>query len=102
VTFSKARNGKGVRDIQVVERVAAVFVRGRLRNLITSIDDDVRTGSTGVVVGSTQTEHAIDVTSDGVSVLKENERVEGLLRDGKVVGVCPTSDLYLGSAMGIG
>lgn len=41
-----------------------------------------------------------EIVSCDAKVLKEKEPVEGILHDGKIFGVCRTSDLYLTSKLG--
>jgi cold shock CspA family protein len=114
VSFVKAKSGKGVRDIRVVKRQAAVLVRGRLEDIVmanTSKNgpggDESSKGTIGtakfIAATEKEEEYMIDlaeVVSCDASILKEKQAVEGILYDGKIFGVCRTVDLYLESKLG--
>jgi cold shock CspA family protein len=105
VSFVKAsRGGKGVRDIRVVERGAATLQRGRLEEIKLTPENSPGTAK---FIAATEKEEEYDielseVVSCDISILKDKESVEGILHDGKVYGICRTSDLYLGSKLGSG
>jgi cold shock CspA family protein len=106
VSFVTARNGKGVRDIRVVTRQAAIFVRGRLENIIV-LNKDGEKGNMGTAkfIAATEKgeEYEIDLTevvSCDATLLKDKQAVEGVLHDGKMYGICRTTDLYLESKLG--
>lgn len=103
VSFVKAKNGKGVRDVRVVTKGAATLIRGRLEQIV--IDRDAPGLSTALFIAATEKEEAYPVQLDEVvschmSVLNDKETVEGLLHEGKIFGVCRTKDLFLESKLG--
>jgi cold shock CspA family protein len=107
VSFMKAKNGEGARDIRVVERGAATLQRGRLENITLTTDPASTSPGTAKFVAATENEEEYDidlaeVVSCNVSVLKDKESVEGILHDNNIFGVCRTCDLYLGSKLGSG
>lgn len=104
VSFVKAKGGsRGVRDIRIVTPSVATFIRGHV--------EDINRVGEGTIkfVGATEegaAAVAYEVTLEQVvgcdaSALKENESVEGILHDGKIYGLCRTSDLYLDSKFGL-
>ena len=105
VSFVKAKSGRGVRDIRVVERGAATLQRGRLEEIKLTPDKESSSPGTAKFIASTEKEEEFDidlaeVVSCDVTILKDKESVEGILHDGKIYGICRTSDLYLGSKVG--
>jgi len=107
VSFVKARSGRAVRDIRVVERGAATLQRGRLEDIkLTPVSESSSPG-TAKFIAATEKEEEYDVDLSHVvscdeSILKDKESVEGILHDEKIYGICRTSDLYLGSKLGSG
>jgi len=105
VSFVKAKSGKGVRDVRVVTKGAAVMQRGRLESITITLGDDVsHVGTAKFIATPDQQEYLVDlkeVISCDVSLLKENESVEGILHEGHIFGICRTSDLYLESKLGL-
>eukprot|EP00934_Nitzschia_sp_Nitz4_P001468 Nitzschia sp. Nitz4//scaffold45_size130396//44087//47542//NITZ4_003443-RA/size130396-processed-gene-0.98-mRNA-1//-1//CDS//3329552380//1468//frame0 len=103
VTFSKARKGKSVVDVRVESRKSATVVTGRLEN-IQLADHGLPFGSAKFIAATEKQEsYEVDlaeVVSCDVTLLKEQQQVEGILHDGKVYGICRTSDLYLESKFG--
>jgi len=81
--------------------------RGRLES-IAPIDtkDKINKGKAQFIAATEKQEvYDIDlaeVVSCAASILKEKESVEGILHEGKVYGICRTSDLYLTSRIGSG
>lgn len=109
VSFVKARSGKhGARDIRIVNRKAANFVRGRIENIILEKNDDPEIIiGTAKFIAATEKEETYDIDLSDVvschpSLLKEKDSVEGILHDGKLYGICRTTDLYLESKVGVG
>jgi len=99
VSFVKAKSAHGVRDIRVMKQGAAILVRGTLTQI--AIDS----GKACFHVKEKEDKYDIDlseVISCSISILKENEPVEGVLHSGKMYGICRTSDLYLESKLGMG
>jgi hypothetical protein len=99
VSFVKAKKGGvGLRDIRIVERGAAMTVRGRL--------EDISTNGSATFVAATDQEETYEVALSEVvsceaSVLKEKESVEGILHGGSIYGICRISDLYLETKAGV-
>ena len=128
VSFVKAKSGNGVRDIRVVTKGHATFLRGRLESIRLAKQQQEQQGGNGEIgtptgkgagggstgalsigtvtfVAATEKEERYDidlreVISCDPSLLKENEPVEGIQHEGRIFGVCRTSDLYLESKLG--
>lgn len=106
VSFVKGKS-RAVRDIRVVERGAATLQRGRLEDINLTPGGDSSSPGTAKFIAAAEKEDEYDVdladvVSCDVSVLKDKESVEGILYDGKIYGICRTSDRYLGSKLGTG
>jgi len=97
ICFSKGKGNKA-KDVRILKRNAAQTVKGTISTVnkgegiakFRSVDDKIFSINLS------------DVISCNVEMLKINERVEGILHEGKMVGICRTSDLYLDSSIGIG
>mmetsp|Transcript_21788 Transcript_21788/g.30717 ORF Transcript_21788/g.30717 Transcript_21788/m.30717 type:complete len:1474 (-) Transcript_21788:2380-6801(-) len=108
VSFLKTKGGKSARDIRVVTPKAATMVRGKLTDIeILPEGADANGSSPGTAKFTSATEKEevfevdlIEVVSCAVTVLKENDSVEGILHEGKIFGICRTTDLYLESKLG--
>ena len=106
VSFVKAKSGNGVRNVRVVTKGSAVKQRGHLEDISTSRGDDPSSHGIAkfVVTSDPQMEYMVDLKEllgCDVSVLKEQESVEGILHEGQIFGICRTSDLYLESKHGL-
>ena len=106
VSFVKAKSGNGVRNVRVVTNDAAVMQRGHLENIIISSGEDPSSYGIAkfVVTSDPQMEYMVDlkeVLSCDISLLKEQESVEGILHEGQIFGICRTSDRYLESKHGL-
>ncbi|VEU37424.1 unnamed protein product [Pseudo-nitzschia multistriata] len=107
VSFVKGRKRKTVRDIRIVKRETALLQRGTLENIeITKTEDNSNKG-TARFVAATEKQEVYDVdlaevVSCSVALLKEKTSVEGILHEGKIYGLCRTSDLYLTSKLVVG
>lgn len=98
VSFVPSKNGKGLRDVRVLVSGQATLMRGRLQDLnfaagtadfyAANEDEDKYPVELAQIVGCK------------LSVLKEDEAVEGILHEGKLYGLCRTTDLYLESKLG--
>ena len=103
VSFVKAKTGRGVRDVRVVSKGAATLIRGHLEQIVVDLNSPKL--GTAVFIAATDKEEAYsigldEVISCEVTVLKDQEPVEGLLHDGNIFGVCRTKDLFLESKLG--
>ena len=103
VSFMKARNGQGVRDVRIIERATATLQRGRLEQITREESNGEGSGS-AKFIAATDTQEAYEVAlSEVVScnpgVLKEKDLVEGILHEGGIYGLCRTADLYLESKL---
>jgi cold shock CspA family protein len=103
VSFMKAKNGQGVRDVRIVERAAATLRRGRLEDISLDTGDNESGGRAKFVVANEGGEvYEVDlseVVGCDLAQLKEKELVEGILHDGCIYGLCRAADLYLESKM---
>ena len=104
VSFIKGRNTKTARDIRLVKREEAFLQRGRLENIRVIHTEDKKNKGKAQFIASTENQEVYDidlaeVVSCAASILKEKESVEGILHEGKVYGLCRTSDLYLTSKL---
>jgi len=94
VTFSKGKGGKA-KEVRVKKRLAATKIAGKLNDI--SKENDTATflaakgGKFGICLS--------DVVSCEKDTLKDNEAVEGIQHDGKIVGICRSADLYLESTI---
>mmetsp|Transcript_39771 Transcript_39771/g.44519 ORF Transcript_39771/g.44519 Transcript_39771/m.44519 type:complete len:1291 (-) Transcript_39771:103-3975(-) len=107
VSFVKGRKRKTARDIRVVERKAAILQCGRLINIqLIDTEDKMNKGKAQFIAAAEKDGvYDIDlaeVVSCAASILKEKESVEGIVHEGRVYGLCRTSDLYLTSKIGSG
>jgi hypothetical protein len=104
VSFAKTRKGgNDLRDIRIVKRGAATFVRGQLEN-VSFPQDGSGCGSAKFVTseGKVYETSLSEVVSCDVSALKEKEAVEGVLHEGSIYGICRTVDVTLESKLGVG
>ena len=104
VSFIKGRKAKTARDIRIVKREAALLQRGRLENITVVHTEGKKNKGKAQFIAATQNQEVYDidladVVSCSASILKEKESVEGILHEGKVFGLCRTSDLYLKSKL---
>lgn len=104
VSFIKGRNTQTARDIRLVKREEAFLQRGRLENIRVIHTEDKKNKGKAQFIASTENQEVYDidlaeVVSCAASILKEKESVEGILHEGKVYGLCRTSDLYLTSKL---
>mmetsp|Transcript_15204 Transcript_15204/g.35226 ORF Transcript_15204/g.35226 Transcript_15204/m.35226 type:complete len:1259 (-) Transcript_15204:365-4141(-) len=102
VSFIKGKRTKTARDIRIVERAKAFLQRGRLENIEVIRTEDKKNKGKARFIASTDDQDAYDidlaeVVSCAAVNLKERESIEGILHQGKVYGLCRTSDLYLTS-----
>ena len=106
VSFVKAKSGDGVRNVRVVTKGAAVIQRGHLEDITISRGEDPSSYGIAkfVLTSNSEMKYTVDLKellSCDISVLKEQESVEGILYDGQIFGICRTSDLYLESKYGL-
>jgi cold shock CspA family protein len=106
VSFMKAKNGQGVRDVRIIERAAATLRRGRLEDISRDSGDNESGGSAKFVAanegGEVYDVDLSEVVGCDPAQLKEKELVEVVLYDGCIYGLCRAADLYLESKMGVG
>eukprot|EP00980_Cylindrotheca_fusiformis_P028144 scaffold22583_cov106-Cylindrotheca_fusiformis.AAC.15 len=103
VSFVKAKKGTtSVRDVRIITRQAAKLIQGRLENI--ELEGGPNRGKAKFIAATEKEEvYEVDlreVVSCDVAVLKDKQAVEAVLHDGKLYGICRTSDLYLGSKLG--
>jgi len=99
VSFSKGKGGK-IRDVRVIKSGAATAITGNLININVS-------EATATFCGDSEMQDSYhvplsEVISCEVDLLKESDKVKGVLHGGKVFGVCRTADLYIKSTLGSG
>ncbi len=104
VSFIKGRKARTARDIRIVKRDEALLQRGRLENITVIDTEDQMNKGKAQFIAATENQEVYDidlaeVVSCSASILKEKESVEGILYEGKVYGICRTSDLYLKSKL---
>merc|ERR1711935_951495 len=104
VCFIKGRKTKTARDVRIVKREAALLQRGRLENIQVIYTEDKKNKGKAQFIANTENQEVYDidlaeVVSCATSILKEKVSVEGILHEGKVYGLCRTSDLYLTSKL---
>jgi len=102
VSFIRGRKARTARDIRVVEREKAFLQRGMLQNISVIDNEDNKNKGSAQFIAATENQEVYnidlaDVVSCAASILKEKQSVEGILHEGKVYGICRTSDLYLKS-----
>lgn len=107
VSFVKTKAGRGVRDIRVMTAGAATLVRGRLEGVAVGGGggegkEKKKNGEGGAKFVADRDGKVYDIdlreiVSCDVLLIKERESVEGILHEGKIYGVCRTTDLYLES-----
>eukprot|EP00536_Pseudo-nitzschia_multiseries_P008740 jgi/Psemu1/21292/gm1.21292_g len=107
VSFVKGRKRKSARDIRIVKREKAILQRGRLENIQIIETEDKNNKGKAQFVAATENQEVYeidlaDVVSCSASILKEKESMEGILHEGKIYGLCRTSDLYLTSKLVVG
>jgi cold shock CspA family protein len=104
VTFMKTRKGSQARDIRVLHRGAASFIRGHLEQIKQTIDENGQVGGTAkLVTASREISYVVklqEFISCDPKILKENDAVEGLLHEGKIYGLSRMVDIYLDSKLG--
>ena len=117
VTFMKSKKSDGgVRDIRIATRGAVTRIRGMLVNIqlgsltspSPSNEDSSAFGSAQFAVNNEESveQKSFDISLSEVvgceiSKLKENEPVEAIFHEGKIYGICRTSDLYLESKLSV-
>ena len=107
VTFTKARKGMHVRDIRIEKRKAATFVRGRLENIkVENTVGSKRNSGSAIFVAATENEEMYEIdlcelVSCNATLLQDKQQAEGILYEGRIHGICRTSDLYLESKVGL-
>lgn len=104
VSFVKGRKTRTARDVRIVKREAAFLQRGRLENIQVIDTEEKKNKGKAQFIAATENQEVYDidlaeVVSCAASILKEKESVEGILHEGKVYGLCRTSDLYLTSKL---
>jgi hypothetical protein len=104
VSFIKGRNTKTALDIRLVRREEAFLQRGKLENIRVIRTEDKKNKGKAQFIAATENQEVYEidlaeVVSCAASILKEKESVEGILHEGKVYGLCRTSDLYLTSKL---
>jgi len=104
VSFIKGRKARTARDIRIVKREEALLQRGRLENITVIDTEDQKNKGKAQFIAATENQEVYDidlaeVVSCSASILKEKESMEGILHEGKVYGICRTSDLYLKSKL---
>eukprot|EP00984_Skeletonema_dohrnii_P001102 scaffold343_cov82-Skeletonema_dohrnii-CCMP3373.AAC.1 len=95
VTFGKTRGANLVKDIRVEKAGAATNVAGTLEDI--NIDAD----TAFFVSSSNQERYEInlsEVISCDKSLLQDKEKVDGILHEGHIYGVCRTKDIHLASS----
>jgi len=107
VSFVKGRKQKAARDIRIMKRETAILQRGRLENIQVIKTDDNKNKGKAQFIAATENQEVYDidlaeVVSCSVSILKEKASMEGILHEGKIYGLCRTSDLYLASKIVVG
>jgi cold shock CspA family protein len=106
VSFVKAKNGRtSVRDLRVVTRQGATMLRGRLENIEFGTGESKKNTGKAKFIAATEEQETYEidlaeVVGCSAAVLKDKQTVEGILHDGKIYGVCRSSDLYLESKLG--
>jgi len=96
VTFGKTRGANLVKDIRVEKAGAATNVGGTLEDI--NMDAD-----TAVFVSSSNNAQRYEIKLSEViscdkSLLQDKEKVDGILYEGKMYGVCRTKDIHLASS----
>lgn len=104
ISFVKGRKARTARDIRIVKRESAILQRGRLENITVIDTEDKKNKGKAQFIAATENQEVYnidlaEVVSCSASILKEKESVEGILHEGKVYGLCRTSDLYLKSKL---
>lgn len=99
VSFVKTKNRFGVCDIRIVERGHATVARGRLVQIELAPEKETQ-GSAVFNAATDGQELQYEIGLNEVlrcdpSILKEEDRVEGILYKGKIHGVCRSSDRIL-------
>jgi cold shock CspA family protein len=95
VTFSKTRGANLVKDIRVEKAGAATSLGGTLEDINLEAD-------TAVFVSSVDEQRyeikLSEVVSCDKSLLQDKEKVDGILHEGRIYGVCRTKDIHLASS----
>ena len=91
VTFAKGKNGKA-RDVRVKTKSAASRLKGKLIELNAETETAVFQSSVDKKLYDFNLK---EVVSCEAKLLKKDDPIEGLLHDGKLVGICRNADLYL-------
>jgi hypothetical protein len=115
VSFVKGKNSTSqdgnaiVREVRMITRGAATLLRGRLQWISDSTASDEKNGTTSTRAQfhcddahDVATSQIFDVPSSEIiscdpSMIKDQERVEGILYEGKIYGIARLTDLYIGS-----
>lgn len=95
VTFGKTRGANLVKDIRVEKAAAATSLGGTLEDI--NMDAD-----TAIFVSSSNEQRyeikLSEVISCDKSLLQDKEKVDGILHEGQIYGVCRTKDIHLASS----
>lgn len=101
VSFAKGKGSSMIaKDIRLLSRSSATTIQGHLESI--SIDEST---ATFVPENNKKEKYLIslkEIVSCDVKLLNESTKVEGILHEGKIYGVCRTTDLYLSSKVQIG
>ncbi|KAL7493312.1 hypothetical protein ACHAWT_002339 [Skeletonema menzelii] len=95
VSFGKTRGANLVKDIRVEKAGAATSLGGTLEDI--NMDAD-----TAIFVSSSNEQRyeikLSEVISCDKSLLQDKEKVDGILHEGQIYGVCRTKDIHLASS----
>ena len=95
VTFGKTRGANLVKDIRVEKAAAATSLGGTLEDI------NMDAGTAIFVSSSNEQRYEIklsEVISCDKSLLQDKEKVDGILHEGQIYGVCRTKDIHLASS----
>uniref|UniRef100_A0A6T7IY63 CSD domain-containing protein n=1 Tax=Attheya septentrionalis TaxID=420275 RepID=A0A6T7IY63_9STRA len=100
VSFTRTKQGRGVRDIRVIKRGAATLIKGHLDQIVLPSQSNSLETGTAKFIAATDDAKVYEITlneivSCDLGMLKKNETVEGILHEGKIHGISRTADLYL-------
>lgn len=97
VSFSRARGSQLVKDIRIAEQGAATRITGTLISVNKDADSAIFVSTER---GMKYDINLTEVVSCYKALINENEKVEGILYDGKIFGVCRIRDIHLSSSFG--
>ena len=97
VSFTRSQNSKHIKDVKVIKKQSASVVKGTIQRLNVRANTAVFVPQGNTVDGDVFEIDDLEnsVVGCAVNSLKEGEDVEALPWDGKVYGVCRTSDLQM-------